>query len=193
MNIIGQYPEIRTYRDGRVEAIRFVLEGGITDAEIEQLKQDNQGYTGVLEHYLTLFVPPVDVQEVVAEKEAVQALLTTVAEALPDELAVQHQDIYPEWQAGMRLDAEARVRYEGGLYRVQQGHTAGHPPGVTTAALYTRIQAPGSVEPWVSGQSYAEGVRVTHKGKTWLSKVPNNIWEPGAAGVFDTIWEEVAG
>lgn len=145
MNIIGQYPEIRTYKDGRVEAIRFVLEGGITEAEIQQLKQDNPGYSGVLEHYLTLFVPPVDVEEVVAEKEAVQALLTTVAEALPDELAVQHKAIYPQWAdyIGKTLPKDKRVRYKDGLFKVQQEHTpqAHQPPGVHTAALYSRTSS----------------------------------------------------
>lgn len=33
---------------------------------------------------------------------------------------------------------------------------------------------------------------MTHRGKTWLSMVPDNVWEPGAAGVYDSIWKEVA-
>ena len=54
-----------------------------------------------------------------------------------------------------------------------------------------RIQAPGAVQAWVTGQSYAKNVQVTHGGKTWLSMVDNNVWEPGAAGVYDSIWKEL--
>ena len=25
----------------------------------------------------------------------------------------------------------------------------------------------------------------------WISMVDNNVWEPGAAGVYDSIWKEV--
>jgi chitodextrinase len=57
--------------------------------------------------------------------------------------------------------------------------------------LFSRINAPGEIPAWVAGQSYAKDVQVTHDGKTWLSVVDNNVWEPGAAGVFDSIWREV--
>lgn len=196
MRIIGTTPEQRTYQNSRVEALRIALEGGITEAEIEQLKQDNEGYTGVLEHYLTLFVPPVDVEEVVAEKEAVQALLTTVADALPDELAVQHKAIYPQWGdfIGKTLPKDKRVRYQDGLYRVQQEHVPleHQPPSVHTAALYTRIQNEETgPEEWQNGQSYAKGVEVIKEGWVWLSGVDNNIYEPGGEGVHDHIWKKV--
>ncbi len=198
MKILGKDFEQRSHNGSRVDAVRFEIEGGITGDEIEQLKQDNPGYTEVLEHYLTLFVPPVDVEEVVAEKEAVQALLTTVAEALPDELAVQHPEIYPEWddlvKAGKPVQADKRFRFEDGLYRVQQEHTpqAHHPPSVHTAALYTRIQNEETgPEEWQNGQSYAKGVEVIKEGWVWLSGVDNNVYEPGGEGVHDHIWKKV--
>ena len=171
--------EQRTLGNERVDTIRITLD---TPPElIEQYAQD--GYTEVLEHYLVLYKPP--------EKNVLKEKLDSIAAALPDDVAVEYPDLYPVWMEGMVLEADARIQHEGGLYRVQQAHTAEHPPSVNTAALYTRIQAEGSVEPWASGQSYAAGVRVTHTGKTWESKVPNNIWEPGAAGVYDSIWKDV--
>ena len=91
---------------------------------------------------------------------------------------------------GRALSIGDRVQHNGGLYRVQQAHTAEHPPSVHTAALYTRINAPGEIPAWVQG-SYAKDVKVTHKSKAWLSMVDNNVWEPGAAGVYDSIWREV--
>ncbi|HIX15981.1 MAG TPA: hypothetical protein H9740_09725 [Candidatus Hungatella pullicola] len=39
--------------------------------------------------------------------------------------------------------------------------------------------------PWQTGS------KCTHNEKKWVSKVDNNIWEPGAEGVHETIWEEV--
>ena len=127
-----------------------------------------------------------------SQEEALQGKLNSIAESLPDEIAVQHPDIYPVWASGTWYAAQARVQHNGRLYRVQQAHTAEHPPSVNTAALYTRIQSPGAVQAWVTGQSYAKGVEVTHNGKTWISMVDNNVWEPGAAGVYKSIWKEVS-
>ena len=126
-----------------------------------------------------------------SQEEALQGKLNSIAESLPDKIAVQHPDIYPVWASGTWYAAQARVQHDGGLYRVQQAHTAEHPPSVHTAALYTRIQSPGEIQAWVTGQSYAKDVQVTHGGKTWISMVDNNVWEPGAAGVYESIWKEV--
>ena len=171
--------EQRTLGADRVDTVRITLD---TPPElIEQYAQD--GYTEVMEHYLVLYKPP--------EKIVLQEKLDSIAAALPDEIAVDHVDLYPAWMEGMALKADARIQHEGGLYRVNQAHTAEHPPSVNTAALYTRINAPGEIPAWITGQSYAKDVQVTHGGKIWISMVDNNVWEPGAAGVFDSIWREV--
>ena len=171
--------EQRTLGADRVDTVRITLD---TPPElIEQYAQD--GYTEVLEHCLVLYKPP--------EKIVLQEKLDSIAAALPDEIAVEHVDLYPVWMEGMALGIGDRVQHNGGLYRVQQAHTAEHPPSVNTAALYTRIQPTDAVEAWAQGQSYDSGVQVTHNGKTWLSMVDNNVWEPGAAGVYESIWKEV--
>ena len=171
--------EQRTLGNERVDTVRITLE--TTPELIEQYAQD--GYTEVLEHYLVLYKPP--------EKTVLKEKLDSIAADLPDEIAVEHIDLLPVWMEGMALKANDRIQHEGGLYRVQQAHTAEHPPSVNTAALYTCIHAPGEIPAWVTGQSYAKDVQVTHKSKVWLSMVDNNTWEPGAAGVFDNIWKEV--
>ena len=171
--------EQRTLGADRVDTIRITLD---TPPElIEQYAQD--GYTEVLEHYLVLYKPP--------EAIILQDKLDAIATALPDEIAVEHVDLYPVWMEGMALGIGDRVQHSGGLYRVQQTLTAVLPPSVYTAALYTRIQSPGAVQAWVTGQSYAKDVQVMHGGKTWISMVDNNVWEPGAAGVYKSIWKEV--
>lgn len=37
---------------------------------------------------------------------------------------------------------------------------------------------------------YAKGDKVAHNGKTWLSLVDNNCWEPGIIGT-ELVWREV--
>lgn len=35
-------------------------------------------------------------------------------------------------------------------------------------------------------------VEVIHNGGVWLSGVDNNVWEPGAPGVYDNVWKRVS-
>lgn len=38
---------------------------------------------------------------------------------------------------------------------------------------------------------YQVGSKVSHNGKKWESMVANNVWEPGAFGVDESIWKDV--
>ena len=38
---------------------------------------------------------------------------------------------------------------------------------------------------------YQVGSKVSHNGKKWESMVANNVWEPGAFGVDESIWKEI--
>ncbi len=170
--------EKRTLGADRVDTVRITLD---TPPElVEQYAQD--GYTEVMEHYLVLYKPP--------EKIVLQEKLDAIATALPDDIAVEYPDLYPVWMEGMALGIGDRVQHNGGLYRVQQAHTAEHPPSVNTAALYSKVTMPGEIPDWSPG-SWAIDVKVKHNGKIWLSGVDNNTWEPGTAGVYDNIWKEV--
>ena len=178
------------------EAIEIGVAGAIPEAALTSIATDGleteQGtFVGYTQHMLTTVTfikPPVTAEKVAEEKDVV---IATVLRALNDDQALQFTDLYPVWMEGMALKANDRIQHEGGLYRVQQAHTAEHPPSVNTAALYTRINAPGEIPAWVAGQSYAKDAQVAHGGKTWISMVDDNAWEPGAAGVFDSIWREV--
>ena len=177
MTITSSYEEIRFIGNKQVDSVKLMIDG----ADIASVMAAYPEYTNVLEHFIVLYKP--SAEDVLREK------LDTIATALPDDIAVEYPDLYPVWMEGMALSIGDRVQHNGGLYRVQQAHTAEHPPSVNTAALYTRIQSPGAVQAWVRG-SYAKDVQVTHGGKIWISMVDNNVWEPGAAGVFDNIWKE---
>ena len=39
--------------------------------------------------------------------------------------------------------------------------------------------------------AYTKGVNVTYKAKKWTSTADGNAWEPGAAGVYESIWKGV--
>ena len=185
MNIVSTYAEKRHVGENRVDTIKIM----IGEADIMELMAQYPEYPEILEHYVVLYKPYVNPDEVAAEKDAV---IHTVLGALNDDQALQFTDLYPMWMEGMALKANDRIQHEGGLYRVQQAHTAQSDWTPDTApSLFSRINAPGEIPAWVAGQSYAKDVQVTHDGKTWLSVVDNNVWEPGADGVFDNIWKEV--
>ena len=38
---------------------------------------------------------------------------------------------------------------------------------------------------------YQEGSKCTHNGVKYISGVKDNIWEPGAPGVYENIWKKV--
>lgn len=43
----------------------------------------------------------------------------------------------------------------------------------------------------IGNSPWQKGSKCTHNGKKWESQVDNNIWEPGAPGVHETVWKEV--
>lgn len=151
--------------------------------------------------------PTLMARVVAAENKAAQAgvpdkaarvMFRTLAanDTISEADALDNQEMFETWEEyiGKPVIAGMYLRYQMGLYRVKQNHTvqAHYLPGVDTAALYTRVQEPGAgPEEWVNGQSYAKNVEVTRNGGVWLSGVDNNVWEPGAAGVYDDIWKRV--
>ena len=64
------------------------------------------------------------------------------AQSLADAEALQAAELYPEWAPGMAYAIDFKLRRNGKLYRVLQGHTAmvgWEPETITAAALYTEI------------------------------------------------------
>ena len=58
-------------------------------------------------------------------------------------------------------------------------------------SLFAKVVCPdpGDVPAWEQPERknpYMAGDRVTHGGKTWVSAINYNVWEPGVRG-----WEEV--
>ncbi len=182
MEIKSRFAETTTINGEVTEILRLTIDGAITQDELDALCEE-EGYPIVAEYTLTLAKK--------SKAEEAQDKLDEIAQALPDDIAVEYPDLYPVWMEGMTLGIGDRVQHSGGLYRVQQTHTAQSDWTPDTAqSLFSRINAPGEIPAWVQG-SYAKDTQVTHGGKTWISMVDNSVWEPGAAGVYESIWKEV--
>ena len=124
----------------------------------------------------------------------IRAAMDAAAAALTDEQALKAAALYPAWSAEDTYDAGERVRFGGALYKCLQGHTAQADWTPTAApSLWAKVLTSDTGEPlpWEQPDStnpYMKGDKVTHGGKTWVSTMDNNVWEPGVYG-----WEETGG
>ena len=114
-------------------------------------------------------------------------------QTLDDADALEIKTAYPEWCAGETYAAGTKVMYRGTLRKCLQDHVAqeGWNPD-DAPSLWAKVLIPddGTIPAWKqpdSTNSYMKGDTVTHNGKTWISDVDNNVWEPGFYG-----WTEVA-
>lgn len=124
--------------------------------------------------------------------EAFIVSLKALREAVNDEQAVLAIDLYPQWAIDVKYEIGDRVLYDSVLYKVLQAHTsqADWMPDVS-ASLFAKILIPDPtvIPEWEQPEStnpYMKGDKVTHNGKTWVSNIDNNVWEPGVYG-----WDEV--
>ena len=126
--------------------------------------------------------------------KVIRAAMDAAAAALTDDEALKAAALYPAWSAQDTYDAGERVRFDGTLYKCLQPHAA-QPDWTPTAApsLWAKVLTSDTGEPlpWEQPEStnpYMKGDKVTHAGKTWVSTIDNNVWEPGVYG-----WEETGG
>ena len=110
-----------------------------------------------------------------------------------DNTALRMTEFYPEWAAGVTYTAAYKVQRSGKLWRCLQNHASqdGWEPE-SAPSLWAKVLVPDEtvVPEWEQPDStnpYSAGDKVTHNGKTWVSGVDNNVWEPGVYG-----WSEVS-
>ena len=128
-----------------------------------------------------------------AEAKAFIEALKVLRSSATDEQALAAPALYPTWKEEVEYAVGDRVLYNDVLYKVLTAHTsqATWTPDVS-ASLFAKVLIPDPevIPEWEqpnSTNTYKIGDKVTHNGKTWVSIVDNNVWEPGAYG-----WEEVA-
>lgn len=123
-----------------------------------------------------------------AEAEAIVAALVKLRESATDEQALSVPVLYPAWRSGVNYVTGQRVLHGGVLYKVLQDHTSQDDWTPDAApSLFAKVLIPDEtiIPEWVQPDStnpYRKGDKVTHNGKTWISDIDNNVWEPGVYG-----------
>lgn len=120
-------------------------------------------------------------------------LIEKAAQSLGDADALEAVCLYPKWSGnGVKYTTGSRVRDEGTLYTVLQGHTSQsewRPKDAPSLFAKVLIPDPDIIPEWEQPDStnpYSKGDRVMHNGKLWESDYDSNVWEPGVLG-----WHEV--
>lgn len=123
-----------------------------------------------------------------------RAMIEKAAVSLSDEEALEAVELYPNWNVPADYVVGDRVRYDNVLYKCLISHTSQadwNPADAVSLWARVLIPDPEVIPEWVQPDStnpYMKGDKVTHAGKTWVSDVDNNVWEPGVYG-----WSEVEG
>ena len=127
------------------------------------------------------------------QARAMRAIIEANSRQATDEEAVNAPYIFPAWDGnGVNYETGDRVQYGGAAYKVLQAHTsqeAWTPEAAVSLFAKILIPDPEVIPDWVQPEStnpYMRGDKVKHNGKTWISDVDNNVWEPGVYG-----WSEV--
>lgn len=120
---------------------------------------------------------------------ALSLFVADTSPALSDAQAEQVSSLFPDWQETGAYRVGQIVRYKNNLYRTLQAFTSQKDWTPDTASSqWKRVGSPDAsgVWPWSqplgSTDAYAKGAIVTHNGKTWVSEIDGNVWEPGVYG-----------
>ena len=126
------------------------------------------------------------------EAQKIIEALVALRESASDADALNAVAIYPEWREGVSYTTGQRVRFNGTLYKVLQGHTSQAdwtPDAAPSLFARVLIPDPETIPAWEQPDStnpYSKGDKVTHNSMTWVSDIDGNVWEPGVYG-----WSEV--
>ena len=127
-----------------------------------------------------------------AEAEAIVAALVKLRESATDGQALSVPVLYPAWRSGVNYVTGQRVLHGGVLYKALQDHTSQDdwaPDAAPSLFAKVLIPDPETIPEWQQPDStnpYMQGDKVIHNGKTWVSDIDGNVWEPGVYG-----WNEV--
>ena len=114
--------------------------------------------------------------------------------SLSDEDALEAVNLFPNWASGVAYVVDARVNYEGTLYRCLQAHTSQEtwtPAAASSLWAKVLIPDPDVIPEWEQPDStnpYMMGDKVIFEGKVYESTINNNIWSPSA---YPGGWREV--
>lgn len=127
------------------------------------------------------------------EAKRMKPFLQKGAQSLSDADALEIKTVYPVWNSSGTYGIGDKVLYNDVLYRCLQDHTAQetwNPIDAVSLWAEVLIPDPEIIPEWMQPEStnpYMMGDKVKHNGKTWVSDIDNNVWEPGIYG-----WSVVA-
>ena len=128
-----------------------------------------------------------------SEAKAFINSLVNLRTSATDVQAMDAPAVYPEWKVDIEYAVDDRVLYNEILYKVITAHTSQESwtPDVS-ASLFAKVLIPDEnvVPEWEqpdSTNAYMKGDMVTHNGKTWVSIVDNNVWEPSVANTWEIV------
>ena len=105
-----------------------------------------------------------------------------------DNTALRMLEFYPDWATDTDYTTGYKVQHGGKLWRCLQAHTSqsGWEPDIAPS-LWAKVLIPDPevIPEWEQPDStnpYMAGDKVAHNGKTWVSAIDNNVWEPGVYG-----------
>ena len=123
---------------------------------------------------------------IIQEAKKFRAFVEQMAEALEDDVAIEHADAFPNWQSGKMYVPDERVRYNDVLYKCLQEHTSQDDwtPDVAVS-LFVKCHKqepqedyPEWVQPTSAVDAYNKGDRVTFEEKHYESLIDANVWSP---------------
>lgn len=129
---------------------------------------------------------------IISKAREFRAQFVKLRDMATDEMSLEVPNLYPMWREAVEYVVGERVLYEDTLYKVITAHTSQSDwtPDVA-ASLFTKVLIPdvNVIPEWEQPEStnpYMTDDKVMHNGKTWVSTIDNNVWEPSVYG-----WEEV--
>ena len=109
--------------------------------------------------------------------------------SLSDEDALEAVNLFPNWTPDAdRYEKDARVNYEGILYKCLQAHIPQAAWTPTAApSLWAKVLIPDAnvIPEWEQPDStnpYMKGDKVTFNGIIYESTIDNNVWAPNVYG-----------
>ena len=168
-----------------------IINGELVDKEIpaEEQPQTLKEYLDEQFGLVRQETAPAQKAATVMFRALAQTDVITTADALDNAV------MFPLWadNIGQRAEAGSYWRHGDTLYRVNagQGHViqADWSPD-QAASLFSLAANPAEewpewIQPTGAHNAYANGAKVTHNGKRWVSTAYGNVWTPGVYG-----WEE---
>ena len=124
--------------------------------------------------------------------QKLRPIIEKASQSLDDSTALEAVTLFPKWSLSIDYSVGDKVRYNDILYKCITSHTSQDTWTPTDSpSLWAKVLIPDetTISEWEQPDStnpHMTGDKVIHNGKTWVSTIDNNVWEPSVYG-----WEEI--